>query len=144
MHSDVAVDELRDCHVGGDARQLIRRLFVEPFGRGQEVNHLLNRDFRRLRQVSVGPHADVVGRRLGARPGERHPLSYDELQPAAERRLYGGLIHFAVALCGVPIANFEEGSCRMHRDEERGARDELLVVEVAGVYGRRIAADASG
>src|SRR5204862_3569025 len=54
-----------------------------------------------------------------------------------------GLIHFAVALRAVAVADFEERAGNEYRNVQRASDDQLAVVEIAGVPARRIAADAS-
>src|SRR5262249_60677642 len=75
---------------------------------------------------------------------ERHVFADGQLDAPAQRRLDGGLIDFPVALRSVTVADLEERTWREHGDEQRRARHELLVVQVARVASRRIAADASG
>jgi len=58
----------------------------------------------------------------------------DELKGAGELGFHGGDVDFAVALAGVAIANFEVGAFGVDRDEEGGAGDHLLVVDVASVH----------
>src|SRR3954462_3656289 len=60
------VDQLRDGDVAGDADQLIRLMLAQFARGGDEIDHLLNRHRRRLRQVGIERHADVVGNGLRA------------------------------------------------------------------------------
>src|SRR4051812_11738547 len=87
-------------------------------------------------------HDDVVGRRLGARPAELHVLSDCEAEGAVERSLEGGDVYLSVALSGVSVTDFEERSFHVHGNVEGGARDQFLVVEIAGVNPRRRTVDA--
>ena len=61
----------------------------------------------------------------------------EELKGAGKLRLHGGNVDFAVTLPGVAVASLEERALGVHRDEERGAFDHLLVIHVAGVGSRR-------
>ena len=62
---------------------------------------------------------------------------------ATAQRGFDAADPFAVALCGVSVANLEQRAWREHRDEERGAGDEFLVIEIAGVPAGRVAAHAA-
>src|ERR1043166_6663051 len=53
------------------------------------------------------------------------------------------MIDFAVALRGVAVAHFDQRPGNEDGNVERAADDELLVVEIARMGPRRIAADAS-
>jgi hypothetical protein len=64
VDADLAVHELRDGDIPGNARQLIRRLPFELSRLDQEIDHLLDRRPRRLRQIEIRRHADVVGHRI--------------------------------------------------------------------------------
>ena len=65
------------------------------------------------------------------------PLPHEEAEGPGQRGLQGGDVHLAVTLAGVPVADLEERARDVDRDEQRGARDEFLVIEVAGVHARR-------
>ena len=82
----------------------------------------------------------MVRRSLTARPFERHVLAHDELEASAQRSLDTGLIDLSVSLGGVSVAGLEECSGHVDRDEQRGARHHLLVVDVARVNPGRHAA----
>ncbi len=83
-------------------------------------------------------HGDVGGGGFGARPEEAFPggfaLMNDELEGAGEEGFEGGDVDFAVALAGVAVAGFEEGSGGVDGVEDDGAGGELLVVHVAAVH----------
>src|SRR5256712_2681638 len=68
-------------------------------------------------------------------------LMDDELERSDEGSFERSDVHFPVALAGMAVANFKERAAGVDRKEKRRARDQILVVEVAGVYPRRIAAD---
>ena len=99
---------------------------------------------RRLRQVRIEAHGDVMRRRLGARPFEMHVLAHDELKYARKRGFHGRDIHFAVAHSGVAVAHLEQRAFGVHRDEQRGSRHQIFVIEIAGVNPRRTAIDFPG
>ena len=82
-------------------------------------------------QIVVEAHGHVVRGRFGARPFQVHVLAHDELKRADERSFERGDVHFAVALPGVAVAHFKERAGRVHRNVERRAGDEVLVVHVA-------------
>src|ERR1700722_15310079 len=68
-------------------------------------------------------------------------LVHDEAKGAGEVGLEGLDIDLAVALAGMPIAGLEQSALRRHRHVQRRARNELLVVHIAGVRERRGAVD---
>jgi len=68
-----------------------------------------------------------------ARPRQVQILSHSHFESAAERRLQSGDVYLAITLVGVAISNLEQCSGRMDRNVESCARDELLVVEIAGM-----------
>src|SRR5215471_8919198 len=142
MDTDLAVDKLRHRDVARDARELVRGCLVEMFFGDEEIDHLLNGDLRRLREILVSPHADVIGRRFCAREIQRHPFPDGQLDASTERRLDRGLIDFAIPLRRVTVADFKQRARRMHRNEQRRPRNERLVVEISGMDARWIAADA--
>ncbi len=143
MHAHRAVDELRDRHVAGDARELVGLMLVHLLRRCEEVDHLLDRDSRRDAQVDIGAHRDVMRVRFTARPRQLHSLAHGQLDASAQRGFDRGLIDFAVALRGMAVADFEERAFHVHRNEQRRSGDQLLVVEIARVRARRVAADAA-
>src|ERR1700747_2852070 len=72
-----------------------------------------------------------------------HVLAHDELKRADERSFKRGNVHFAVALAGVAVADFKERARRVHGEIERGAGDEVLVVEIAAHNPRWSAVEAA-
>ena len=70
------------------------------------------------------------------------PLRTVSCSASAQRGFDRGLIDLAVALRRVAVADLEQRARHVHRNEQRRAGDQLLVVEIAGVRARRIAADA--
>src|SRR5207245_7417899 len=60
-----------------------------------------------------------------------------------ERSFERGDVHFAVALSGVAVADFKKRAGRMYGNVERRARDEVLVIEIAGHNPRRSAVEAA-
>ena len=65
---------------------------------------------------------------------------FQEAKGPGQRRLQGGDVHLAVTLPGVPVADLEERTWDVNRDEERRAGDKFLVVQVAGVHAQQGAA----
>src|SRR6202158_5760132 len=109
----------------------------------EEIDHLADGERGAGVQVIVEAHGDVVGGRFGARPFQMHVLAYDELKGADEGSFKSGDVHFAVALSGVAVADFKERTRRMHGKIERGAGDEILVIEIAAHNPRRSAVEAA-
>src|SRR5690348_12826545 len=72
-----------------------------------------------------------------------HVLAHDEPETAGERGLEGRDVDLSVALPRVPVTDLEQRTGSPHGDVERRARDELLVIEIAGVNARWRAADPS-
>src|ERR1700722_9925979 len=77
--------------------------------------------------------------RFRARPFQMHVLMQDELKYAGERSLHSSDVHLSVAHAGVAVADFEQSAARVHRNEESGSSDQLLVVQIAGMNARRSA-----
>src|SRR6185503_3474062 len=137
------VDQLCHRDISSDAHQLIRLMLREMFLRDEKIDHLLNRTARRNRQIRVGRHADVVGRRFRARPCKLHVFAYSQAQAATQRGFDRGLIHRAVALRGMTVAYLEQRAGHEHRDVKRAAGHQLAIVEIARMAAWRIAADAT-
>src|SRR3954467_3517774 len=140
VYADVAVDELGDAKVGRHRRRLVRLGLGQALFLLEQLYHLANRRFCCDHQRRIGPHRDPVRRRLRARPLELHVLVHHQLQAPMQIRLDRGLIDLSVTLSRVSIADFQQGTFDEDGDVERSTRDELLVVEIAGVARRRIAA----
>ena len=64
-----------------------------------------------------------------------------ELEAATKGRLDGCLIHLAVTLCRVAVANLEERPRDEHGYIERRASDKFFVVKIARVPAWRVTAD---
>src|SRR6266852_3941615 len=82
-------------------------------------------------------------RRLGARPAQLHVLANYQLKSADQRSFHRGDVDLAIALSGVSVTGEKQRAFRMHGNEKRRARNQFLVVQVAGMDPRRPAADAS-
>ncbi len=132
----VVVDRHAGDHVGLFPRDIRIAL-------GDEVDGLAHRDLHRLVQVGIEPHHDPMGRRLRPRPCELHVLVQDKLKLAAQAGLDRGEVDLAVALRRVRVAHGEQRAGGEHRHEQGRARDQVLVVQVAGVNAGRAAADAA-
>ena len=63
-------------------------------------------------------------------------LADRQLHAAAQRGLDRRLIDFAVTLRGVAVADLEQRARHVHRNPQRRAGHQFLVVEVAGVNAR--------
>ena len=141
VHAHRAVHQLGDVEIHRDAGEHVGVLARHPLFRHQEIDRLAHRILGGRHQVAVDPHDDPVRRRLGARPLEVHVLADDHLDGAAQRCLHRGDVDLAIALAGMSVADLEQRARHPHRNEERRAGDEVLVVEVAGVNPRRRAVD---
>ena len=108
----------------------------------QEIHHLLDGYGRCRHQIFVRRHADIVGRRLCARPHELHVFPDRQLDMAAKRRLEAGLVDFSVALRTVPIADLKQRARHEYRDVQGASRYEVSIVQVASVAAGRIAANS--
>src|SRR5271163_370494 len=109
----------------------------------QEIDHLADGQRGAGVEVVVEAHGDVVRGGFGARPLQVQVLADDELERADERSLERGDVHFAVALAGVAVANFKERPGRVYGNVQRGAGDEVLVIEIAGHDPRWTAVEAA-
>jgi len=70
MNADIRlVDKLRNRHVTGNARELIRLMLRQPRCIHEKVNHFLDRQRRRPGEVRIRSHRDEVRRRFRPRPG---------------------------------------------------------------------------
>src|SRR5690242_12370184 len=87
-------------------------------------------------------HRDVVRGRLGARPAQVHILTHDKLERARQRGLHRGDVDLAVALSRMAVADLKQRAPGMNGNVQRSARNEILVVQIAGVDPRRSAADS--
>src|SRR5439155_19117673 len=139
----VAVDEFGDVEIGGDAREHVGIVAREMLFRDEEIDHLADGERGAGVQVIVEAHGDVVRGCFGARPLQAHVLAHDELKRADERSFESGNVHFAVALSGVAVADLEERAGSVHGNVERGAGDEVLVIEIARHNPRRSAVEAA-
>src|SRR5580704_6648986 len=110
----------------------------------EEIDHLADGEGGAGVQVIVEAHGDVVRGRFGARPLQVQVLAHDELKRADERSFERGDVHFAVALSGVAVADFKERAGRVYGNVERGAGDEVFVIEIAGHDPGRPAVPAPG
>src|SRR5262249_43814637 len=119
VHALVAVDQLGDVHVTGNAGQHVSVVAAEMLFAYQEVDHLAHGNARGLKQLLVKTHADVVRGRLRARVFLAGPLAHDELQRAHQRCLQRRDIHFAVPLAGMAVTDFKQRAARMHGKKER-------------------------
>lgn len=133
MDAYVAVYELGDVEVDGDAGKHVGVVAGHVLFGDEEVDHVAEGVFGGLFQVGAEAHADVVGGCFSARPEQRLLFVDDEAKGTGEEGFHGGDVDFAVALTGVAVARDEEGTGGGDRDVKSGAGDELFVVHVAGV-----------
>src|SRR5580704_18353657 len=77
------------------------------------------------------PIRDVMGVGLGARIFECEIVTHDELEHPAQRRLDRGDADFTIALGSVAVAAGKQSALGEHRQVERSAGRQLLVVEIA-------------
>ena len=138
-----AVHHLGHVEVAGHAAQHVGVVAGEVLFGHQEGNHFAHRVLGGQGKVLVQAHADVGGGRFGAGQGEVQVLAHDKLQGARERSFQGRDIDFAVALAGVAIAHEKQRPRRVHRQIQRGAGYQFLIVKVAAVDARRRAVDAA-
>src|SRR5690348_1245596 len=127
VDAHVAVHELRDVDIDGDAGEHVCVVAGEMLLRDEEVDHVADGHFRGGLQVRAEAHADVAGGRLSARPEQMLILVDNEAEGAGEEGLQRRNVDFAIALTGVPIADFEERSFRVDGNVEGGSGDEFLV-----------------
>ncbi len=133
MDAFVAVNELADDEVGGDAGEDIGFFFGEAFDGDEEVEHFADGDLGGEGEVLIHAHDDEVGGSFGAGPFEVDVFADDEAEGTGERGFHGGDVDFAIALAGVAVADLEEGAFDVDGDVEGGAFDEVAVIHVAGV-----------
>src|SRR5690348_14251975 len=141
VHAHVPVHELGDVRVGRHGRRLIGLCLRDVLRLLEELHHLADRGLRRHHEGGIRPHGDPVGRRLPARPVQLQVLAHDHLDAPLEVCLDRRLVHFAIALGSVAVAQLEQRALDEHRDVERRAGHELLVIEVSRVAAGRVAAD---
>jgi hypothetical protein len=139
----LGVDELGDVYVAGGGDESVgfvaREMGVVGDLLGEEGDHVADGHLGGGFEVFVEAHGDVLGGGFAAGPEEavgvvEAAFVDDELKGAGELGFEGGDVDFAVALAGVAVADFEVGSFGVDGDEEGGAGDHLLVVDVAGVH----------
>src|SRR5688572_30832406 len=114
-----------------DAREGVGVMKVVALLLLEEVHGLDHRHAHGAIEVGVQAEAKVVGRRLGARGGERLALVEDELERAGVRRLDRIDGDLAVTLRGMGVAGVEKRAFLKNRQVQRAAGDEFLAVEVA-------------
>ena len=93
----------------------------------------------RLVEIWIEAERHVMRRVLGAWCGQLHALVNDEFHDHGVCGLDGTDSHLAIALSGVRIAGEEQAAGMVDRQEERGAGDEFLAIEIAAKCSRRAA-----
>src|SRR6201999_1461678 len=116
MNAFVAVNQLRDVDVGGDAGQHIGVVTREALLRDQKIDHLAYSPLGRFGQIFVQAHGDEMRRRFCARPAQVHVFADDQLKSADQRRFKRRNVNLPIALTGVAVARQKQRAGRMHRD----------------------------
>ncbi len=153
----IGINEFRNVDVAGGGYKGIgvifgegrkRRVFGSLFGVGEERDHVADGDLSGFGEIRIETHFDVVGGGFGAGPAEflagGGAFVNDELEGAGEEGFEGGDVDFAVALAGVAIAGFEEGSGGPDGVEDGGAGDKVFVIHVSAVDPGRSGVVAAG
>src|SRR5207244_6293534 len=109
----------------------------------KQLHHLANRRLRGDYKRGVGSHSNPVRRRLAPRPIQLYVLPHHELQTPTQIRLDRRLIDLTVALRRVSVADFEQCAFYEDRNVERRSSHQLLVVEIARMARRWIAAHSA-
>ncbi len=136
------INELRDIDVAGGGDEgvgvVAGEVGVVGVLLGEEGDHVADGHLGGGLEVFGEAHGDVFSGGLGAGPEELlfGGLAFEdgELEGAGEEGFEGGDVDFAVALAGVAVAGFKEGTGGVDGVEDRGAGGELLVVHVAAVH----------
>ena len=128
MHALVAIDQLGDLDVAGDADQHIGVVTGHALRAHQPVDHVAQRLAGGVAEIIVEAHRDIGIGRLGAGIGGALALVQDELEGAGQRGLQRGDVDLAIALRGMTVAGLEQGALRMDRQEQGRAGDQRLVV----------------
>ena len=146
MDAALGVDELGDVDVAGGGDELVGVIAGEGWegwaaggwGLGEEGDHVADGHLGGGLEVFAEAHGDVLGGGLGAGPDEARGVGFglvdDELEGAGELGLEGGDVDLAVALSGVAVSGFEEGSGGVDGVEDGGSGYQFLVVHVAAVH----------
>ena len=143
MNTLIAVHQLGNVHVAGDAGQHVSVVARHVLGADEEINHLAHRNPRGFMQLRMKAHADVMRGRFSARIFLSSAFVHDELKRPDQRSFKGGDVHFAIALAGVSVADLKQRAAGMHRQEECCPGDEFLVIHIAGVQAGRRTVDAA-
>jgi hypothetical protein len=136
VHAERLVDDLCHAQVDDHARQGQRIVTRDAVQLLQEVEHPVDRDPRRTREILVEAERNPLI--AGARSG---PV--DRLVADSERQLgLGGALdrragHLAVALRRVPVPGGEERAVDGDRQSEHRSGHEFLAVDVASPAPRR-------
>ena len=136
MDALVAVDHLRDAQVRGEACQRVGLIAVEPDARANEIEHLAQRNHHAVVEIGVERHRDHVRGRFSHGPFQPHVVAHREAKGSGQPSLDRRDTDLAVALHAMTVADREQRAVDEDRQIERGAGDELLVVEVAAVPAR--------
>jgi len=112
VHAARPVHQLRDFEIDRHAGQSVSVLAAQLHFFHQEIDSFERADARRLREIRIQPHRDVMRGRFRARPIEMTVVVQNELEHTGQRSLHRRDIHFAAALAGVTIADFEQRSRR--------------------------------
>jgi len=132
---------LRHAHICGEARQRIGLVAIKPSACANQIEHLPQRNHHAVVEIGVERHRDHMRGRLRHRPFEPHVVAKREPEGADQSGLDRGDADLAVPLDAVSVADREQRAGNEDRQIERGAGNELLVVEIAAVLARRLSRD---
>jgi hypothetical protein len=107
VYALVSIHQLRDAEIHTHARQHVSFVAAQMLLAHQKFDRLANRDPGRLGQIFMEAHADVIPRRLGARPLQVHVFADYELERSGELRLHRRNVHLAISLPRVSVADLE-------------------------------------
>src|SRR5437879_3904114 len=148
------IDDLADLEIDGHAAEDVRLLAAEPALRRQMLDHVADRLLSAGEEVGPGRRRHearpAIGRRQERPAGpelrllQLPPFREAEAERDPSHHLDRGDAHLAVALRRMGVADAEQGAVHPHRQEERGAGDQVLHVHVAAVLPWRHRAVRSG
>ncbi len=139
----VAVDHLRDTEVSGKRAHHIRLVARQLCALADVAHHLARRLLGRVIEVLVQADRDEVRLGLGKWPLQVHVAPHGETELAGHAGLKRGDADLAVALDAVPVAGEEQRTLVEHRQVQRRAGAQLLVVHVAAEAARHRRAAAA-
>ncbi|MPM04507.1 hypothetical protein SDC9_50785 [bioreactor metagenome] len=127
----LAVDDLRDLEIGSEAEQHICLIAREMRAAGHQLDHVAHRLAHRLVEILVEAHRDQLVGGFGEGGLDLEVLAHGQAETSLERRLDGGDADLAIPLATMAIAGGEQRARVEHRQIERRARAQILVVHIA-------------